>query len=430
MSTNGINIQVTGDTSSANTALQSTTGFIQQFTSVVGTIQPAMNSASTAEAAFNSSLLQLQSTIASFQSGLEAIPTKLEDITSSLHHAAESGEELPNLFHKIETSAEMREASQSIREAIENPLGAAKKAAESFLLSFGGIGLIFTGISALSGVALEAANHVGELAHEYEKLAGMLGIGIEPAEHLARTFELMGLDQGALVMASRTFSRVMDDGSESARKIRSEVQGLGVNFTDTTGNIRPFDELLPDIITHLQGMADVTARNHLATDLFGRSALQLLGLDWSKFSSLAEGGLSEKAIETANAYHLVWQQIKQNIGDSTDALGAFVAASLVSKPPEVQLTGLETKKPDALEKALNEGKETGKAYSSGFTSTIKLDTSAVTAQMAVEKLKKTLGGAAEYEAVQTSNKVIEASLVGLVGRQQKRKRNLQYYRRS
>lgn len=411
-----IKIQVTGDSSGLTASMQQAADSVQKFVTSTTPVVPALNTSKEAGDVFAASLAQLNNTISSFQSGLEAIPTKLEAISSSLHHAAESGGELPNLFHKIETSAEMREASQSIREAIENPLAAAKKAAEGFLLSFGEAGLVATGISALSGVLLESANHVGELAHEYEKLSGMLGIGIEPAEHLARTFALMGLDQGALVMASRGLSRVLDDGSEQARRTRAEVQALGVSFADSaTGGLKSFDELLPEIITHLQGMVDVTARNHLATELFGRAALQLLGLDWNKFSKLAEGGLSGKAIEDAAAYDLVWKSIKQTIGDSTNALGAFIASSVIAKMPEPERTGLETKKPDAAEKALNAGKESGAALTAGFESTIKIDTGAIAAQASVEKLKKSLGGAAEYEAVQSANRGIAASLVNLGG---------------
>src|SRR5579863_10067201 len=182
-------------------------------------------------------------------------------------------------LEKLEHAAQMREFGQSIRESVENPMDAAKKAVEGFVLGLGGIGLGTTAIIALGGAAFEAAEHVAEIAHEAEKLGLELGVDAEKAQLLSRASALMGIDSGAFVTAARKMSQVLVDTSPEAQKLRDKLTEMGISIRDVhTGQLLPFDQVFIPIVKHLSEMKDHTEATRLAVEYFGRGGIAFLAM--------------------------------------------------------------------------------------------------------------------------------------------------------
>lgn len=333
MSSPIVNVQITGDSSQYSAAAATAVDSTQQFVNSVGQVPPSVGAATEAEQAFTASIQQLQSTIAAFQSGLDAIPEKLEHIGESFHRVHNTGGELPSLFKRIETSAEMREASLAIRETIENPLNAAKHAAEAFFLSFGAAGLVATGVLAIGAAATEAAISVGEVGREYTQLASQLGIDAEASEKLARTWEILGLDSGTLIQANRTLSRVLQDGSEHGREIREEAERMGISFRDANGDVKPFDELMMHVVTTLGNAKDKQEATRVGTELMGRGYIRAAAAahDLGDANDYVRDhpGLDDEEIEKADKFALKYSEVKDRIKELKNEFGLFAEQVIV-----------------------------------------------------------------------------------------------------
>src|SRR5258708_33772528 len=125
-----IHIEVTGDSSKLSSALNTGAASVEKFTTVVGTTTPSLNAGEAAEESFASVLKGLWDTVTGFTSSVGKAPPKLDEVSESLHKATGHTAEFEDVLKRAEKSAEFREVQLAIREGIENPLGAAKKAAE------------------------------------------------------------------------------------------------------------------------------------------------------------------------------------------------------------------------------------------------------------------------------------------------------------
>ena len=327
MPDNTINIKIEGDSSGAAAAFQQGVAGGQQFAAAIEKLTPTLGEGRSAETAFTGALQQLSGVIGNFQSGLSAIPDQIEKVAESFHHASGAAHETSDAIDKASHSADMREMQLSIREGIENPLRAARLAAEAFFLSFGETGLAATATLAIGIAAFEATQHVEELSHQYTLLAGQLGIGVGAAQQLSRAFKLAGLDTSALYMANRTLSTVLSSGSEASRKLRDELEVQGVKLRDqVTGQYLPFNEIMVDIVTTLSKATATFNANRLGAEALGRTYLELSGVakELPGIMASAKGGLSTEDIELANKYELGWGKIKLKIDDAADSVGLWL----------------------------------------------------------------------------------------------------------
>lgn len=106
-----------------------------------------------------------------------------------------------------------------------------------------------------------------ETGQEMEKLSAKTGFGVESLSELKYAMELTGASFDSLLMASKTMSSAIVDGSKS-------ITRLGLSLTDLK-SMKP-EQQFDAIVDALRGVQDKTEQVALATDVFGRSAQQLL----------------------------------------------------------------------------------------------------------------------------------------------------------
>ncbi len=391
MPDNIVQVTVRADVASVKPAFDNAGTAVQSFLNSAGGATSALDASKNSSNAFSQSIQQLGSAVEASSGTLGKLGANADTAGSALDKAKSSGDNLAETFKKVERNAEFRELSRSIQEGIENPLGAAKNAAEGMLLSLGAVGVGAVGLLAIGGAAFEASLHVGELAHGFMELGGELGIAPEQAQQVSRAFQLLDMDTGTLMMANRTLSRVLEDGTEHGRKIREEAGRLGISFRDSAGNLKPFNDLLLEIIQTLSEAPDKYEANRIGAELLGRTYLRLAGnaKELPEAMRAATGGLSGEAIESANTYEFKWKQIKQSVSDAANEVGLFVertvvgaASMLGAVKSSVPSMGEQTDKDISKEKAI----EAVRAQGAG---------TAIQANRAIEAALRGMGGAEE-----------------------------------
>src|SRR5580658_4868377 len=138
---------------------------------------------------------------------------------------------------------------------------------------------IASGFAAASVAALSFASHAAEAARSAELLAARTGLSVTGAQLWSRAAQVAGVEAESLQGAMRKLSQALADGGEEGRKGREALQKLGVSaYEVATGQLRPMDQILPEIFRKLGDVANVANRNAMAVQLLGRGALELAPL--------------------------------------------------------------------------------------------------------------------------------------------------------
>jgi DNA-binding Lrp family transcriptional regulator len=135
---------------------------------------------------------------------------------------------------------------------------------------------------------------------------------------------------GVITRFSARLPSIEGGGSEAAEAFRR----LGVDLRDTSGEIRDMDDLFPDLIMALQNIENVTERNALAQQVFGRSLNDLapvLGMTAEEFQNARDEAhdlglvLGADALNSANAYRISLD----TLGSQVQALWRDLAVDLI-----------------------------------------------------------------------------------------------------
>lgn len=163
----------------------------------------------------------------------------------------------------------------------------ALKNAEASVGSFtGGIKGMLGPLAAVAA-GMAAAFGVGKFIEgsikSFEDLAGtvrplqrLIGGTAEEVSGLAGAMKLSGIDTTNAGTSLKIFSTKLVAASNDGKKTSDMVAKLGVDFKDAHGNIKPMAEILPGVADTFKSMPDGVEKTALATQLFGRSGIQML----------------------------------------------------------------------------------------------------------------------------------------------------------
>lgn len=139
---------------------------------------------------------------------------------------------------------------------------------------------ITTGISlpaaAAAGSLIMATRQSALFADEIDKAAIRTGLSRVALQELRFAGDQVGVSfegiQSAVAMFTRNIPQFEKGTGEGAQALR----GLGVSLRDASGQLRPMSKLVPEVISKLSAMTNETERNVLATQIFGRGAMELV----------------------------------------------------------------------------------------------------------------------------------------------------------
>ena len=223
---------------------------------------------------------QIRLETAKFDSQLEKIEKDMDEC------AAQAKELRARIINAVPGSPEAKklEAELSATEKRMKQLGAAAKDAEADLRSAGGAMQSFgkkmtMGVTmpliAAGGAFFKAASSQAAWAEELGNLNAQTGLSTTKLQELKYIADTSGLSFEGLTNATGVLQRKLlgiEEGGGPAAAVMTE---LGVSITGADGQMRSMNDLFPELIAKLQQVENPTRRNALATQIFGRSALEL-----------------------------------------------------------------------------------------------------------------------------------------------------------
>lgn len=140
------------------------------------------------------------------------------------------------------------------------------------------INSVIDGLKNLGAEFVDMVKDVGELGDEIDKESQKLGISAEKYQELSYAMEMSGASIDNVkkgMMQINTALAGVENGVEGASE---KFDALGVSLTNADGSLRSSEDVLLESIDALASMEDVTQRNALANDIFGKSYTELAPL--------------------------------------------------------------------------------------------------------------------------------------------------------
>ena len=167
-------------------------------------------------------------------------------------------------------------------------------------------------LTATIGPAIAAGTAVYALQQKYGSMANTVldmsaatGIGVEKIQQLQRTAVLSDTAFGTVEMGINRLTLAMDKARDSTSAEAAAFAKLGVNPSGKSP-----DQVLDETATALMGMQDVTQRNSIAMDIYGKS--------WSELIPFMETYIEKKEeIQKSTTFS------KQELQDLKDAKAAW-----------------------------------------------------------------------------------------------------------
>lgn len=179
------------------------------------------------------------------------------------------------------------ESGQYIK-AMDEITGKTKNGGERMQKVMKGVGIaIGATVAALTKMAIEAGKTADHL-FDLEQITGLSTDTLQEFQHVAT---VAGVDFDGLVQSMTRFTAKVSEADNESSSTSKALKQLGLSIRDANGNLKSADELFPEAIEKLQGMENVTQRNAIAQDIFGRALNDLapvLGLTNEEFKGLRE----------------------------------------------------------------------------------------------------------------------------------------------
>lgn len=136
--------------------------------------------------------------------------------------------------------------------------------------------LATVGVGAFIDLGGAAADYYNELMH----LMAVTGMTKHETEIWSTAMEIAGGSSGILERAALRLSSTLQEMSQgSVSPAATALRTLGIQATDSQGNLRSFGDVMPELIEKLTGLTDKTEQSAMIADIFGnRFAIQLVPL--------------------------------------------------------------------------------------------------------------------------------------------------------
>lgn len=141
--------------------------------------------------------------------------------------------------------------------------------------AFASVDAAITGLSN----AINAADRIDELSARFS-------ISTETLSGWGYAAKMTGSDLEGLVGIIPKFTKNIADASKAGSEADKTFKALGISVKDQAGNLRSFEDLLPEVQTRFAGISNETTKTALAMQLFGKS-----GSEFLEFLSLGADGM-------------------------------------------------------------------------------------------------------------------------------------------
>jgi phosphoribosylformylglycinamidine (FGAM) synthase PurS component len=131
-------------------------------------------------------------------------------------------------------------------------------------------------IASVGYVVGKEINKTMEYADEVDKLSQKMGLTKEATQEWTFVAEQNGTTLESLTRALGRFQKNVGDADDGLTTATRSFNQLGVEISDSSGQLKTMDEIFPETIRKLSDMEDITKRNQIAMNLFGRGGKELI----------------------------------------------------------------------------------------------------------------------------------------------------------
>lgn len=137
-----------------------------------------------------------------------------------------------------------------------------------------GVGAGALGLTALTRSIRSVVAESSELG----KVADLLGVNVEALQELRYAAELAGVSQNAFDMALQRFTRRAAEAAQGTGEAKDALKELGIELTDSEGNLRPTEELLRDVADAFTKVENASERVRIAQKLFDSEGVRMVNM--------------------------------------------------------------------------------------------------------------------------------------------------------
>ncbi len=168
--------------------------------------------------------------------------------------------------------------------------------------------------TALLGFATEGANYADSIDEASQKT----GINTTALQELAHAAGYSDMSLADLTTSLKFLSTNMVEADTKSKGARETFKALGVAFKDSDGKMRPANDVLLDLADKFKAMPDGARKATLATELFGKSGLQMIPMLNAGSAALKASGV--EAHKLGKVYTALEIQQGVDMADSTKGL--------------------------------------------------------------------------------------------------------------
>jgi len=162
-------------------------------------------------------------------------------------------------------------------------------------------------VASFGAMIVKTAN----LGDEINDLSQRTGISAELLSSFKLAADKSGSSLEGFATGMKGLSRAMFDANDGLATSKDAFDEIGVSYTDSTGKLRPLNDVMLDVADRFKAMPDGAQKSALAMRLFGKS-----GIDLIPMLNLGRAGL-EKEADAARKLGLVFS------GESAKACDDF-----------------------------------------------------------------------------------------------------------
>lgn len=191
------------------------------------------------------------------------------------------------------------------------------------------VGAAAAGAAALGGMAVSAAGATDRI----DKMSQKMGLSRETFQEFDFIASQSGTSVEQLQTGMRTLTGLMDSASEGSETAVKTFEKLNLTWDDGNGKLKSQEQMFEETVTALQNMEDGTEKARLATEIFGRSGMELMPLLNGAAGSVEEMKekahelglvLNDEAIDSGVQFTDTMDQLKRSFQSVTTKIGVEV----------------------------------------------------------------------------------------------------------
>lgn len=184
--------------------------------------------------------------------------------------------------------------------------------------------------ASIGALAIQTGKYADKIL-DLEQVTGLSTKRLQEYEHVARAAGVSF--EGFVGVISKFQGRIPQFVAGQGRAAEAMEQ-LGVSVTNSDGSIRDINTLFPELLKRLNGVKDITQRNAIAQQIFGRSMNDLapvLSLTADQIENITNEAndmgliLGKDALNDANNFRIEIEKLKAQVG----AAGRSIASGFI-----------------------------------------------------------------------------------------------------